>query len=84
MHDDGQPIAPVTVQIKGYRQLTNDEQSLINEAKTLEVNLAAFCERVLRTDGDPRSVSMARSHFQDGFMRLVRSVAKPVSPWGEF
>lgn len=30
---------------------------------------------------DPRDYAMARTHFEDGFIRLVRAVAKPESPW---
>ncbi len=28
-----------------------------------------------------RQLALARTHFEDGFMHLVRAVARPTSPW---
>lgn len=28
-----------------------------------------------------RQIALARTHFEEGFMHLVRAVARPVSPW---
>lgn len=81
---DPEIIPTITAQIVGYRQLTGDEQSLINEAKVFENNLAALADRMARVGADPRNIAMAKTHFQDGFMRMVRAIAKPNSAWGEF
>jgi hypothetical protein len=69
--------------IPGYRDLTEGEIQLIAEIKAAEENLTAVWGAVKRQCPglDPRDYAMARTHFEDGFIRLVRSVAKPDSPW---
>lgn len=64
--------------IKGYRDLTSDELEIINEIKDSEVELGSVWRDVAAVDGvDKRWLAIAKTHFQEGFMALVRSVAKP-------
>ena len=92
--------------IAGYRELTEDEISLINEIKKKGDDLGEFLAGVANTkfsyevlsmvtvsmdaekkrteyrepaSPDGRWVAIARTHFQEGLMALVRSVAKPES-----
>lgn len=72
------------VLIKGYRDLSQPEIDLMNEAKTLAANVGDFIEKLQgdRTslDGpDQRWVAIAKTELQGGFMSLVRSIAKPTS-----
>lgn len=68
--------------ITGYRDLTEDEISLMNEAKALAETVGDFCQKVhlLECNGveiDRRWLSIGKTDLQKGFMALVRSVAKP-------
>lgn len=80
-------------QIKGYRELTQEEIDLMNKIKAegaaLE-ELLAVCRDVDvlegkngdrahdgRLDEASRWRAVAKTHFQQGLMALTRSVAKP-------
>jgi len=70
--------------IKGYRDLSQVEIDLMNEAKTLAANVGSFIEKLqadrISLDGpDQRWVAIAKTELQQGFMSLVRSIAKPTS-----
>lgn len=75
--------------ITGYRDLTQDEINRMNAAKALEATAAAMVEdtrNALRESGRlppqaARDLAMARTHFEDATIRLVRAVAQPESPW---
>jgi len=65
-------------QIKGYRDLTQDEINLMNMVKGLAEKAGAELEIVNNhPDVDKRWVAIAKTHLQQGFMALVRSIAKP-------
>ena len=67
-------------QIKGYRDLTADEISLMNDIKAMGEKVGDMVKNAREDDGaDQRWVSIAQTHLQQGFMALVRSVAKPTS-----
>lgn len=67
-------------QTKGYRELTADEVSLINDIKTIGDKVGDMVKNASEDSlADQRWVSIARTHLQQGFMALVRSVAKPTS-----
>jgi hypothetical protein len=72
-------------QIPGYRELDQTEVDLIAAIKTRERALAEYWQQVKQQcpDADSRDIRMARTHFEDGFSRLVRAVAKPDTPWGD-
>lgn len=65
-------------QIKGYRDLSQEEIDVMNEIKTkgAEVGeLVAKLESMSATD--KRWASIGKTDLQKGFMALTRSVAKP-------
>ena len=66
--------------ITGYRVLTQDEVSLMNSIKeeANEVELVVLGLECL-PDIDQRWVAIGKTHLQQGFMALVRSVARPES-----
>ena len=70
--------------IKGYRDLTQDEISLMNKIKELGVEIGALCTSLTMTPikgeaPDQRWVAIGKTDLQKGIMALVRSVAKPES-----
>lgn len=73
-------------QIKGYRDLSQYEINLMNEVKQLAEEVGALVERVdtmgnFGDNGevDHRWASIARTHLQEGFMALTRSIARPTT-----
>ena len=65
--------------ITGYRDLTEEEISLINRIKDHGEATGKLVNEIFEEyDGlDRRWASIAKTHFQEGFMALVRSIAKP-------
>jgi len=65
-------------EVSGYRQLNRDEITLINGFKQAEESLLRKLERLAEDDNpDPRWLAIAKTHFEEGFMALIRAVAKP-------
>jgi hypothetical protein len=72
--------------VTGYRPQTSAAVTLVNRIKNYERDVAILWAQVNRHDGvdaDQRELSLARDHFEDGFMHLVRAVFKPVDPFVE-
>ena len=72
------------IKIAGYRELTDSEKTLMNHIKAKEAGIAELAALVRNTApaGEAqRQIALAVTAFEDGFMRLVRAVARPVSPW---
>ena len=89
------PIPEIKASIKGYRQLSAEEQSLINEGK----DLAELCGKYiakLRTHPqananqaptnsdalqplDQRWVAIGATDIQRGFMAVIRGIAQPTT-----
>lgn len=66
--------------VTGYRVLTQSEVDAMNECKAEEAAALALCARVRSISGiDQRNVALAITYIEDGFMRLVRAIAKPTS-----
>jgi hypothetical protein len=66
--------------IKGYRDLTQAEISLMNEAKEIGEQLRGFIQRLeTLPDVDKRWIAIGMTDLQKGFMGLVRSVARPTT-----
>lgn len=66
--------------ITGYRELTQEEIDLMNEAK----DLAEKCGQLItklenRMDTDKRCVALGKTNLQQGFMWAIRAVAKPTT-----
>lgn len=67
-----------TPPIKGYRILTEEDVVEINKLKELEAAvLSAVARLVERRSNDGRWISIGRTHIEEGFMALNRSIAKP-------
>lgn len=67
-------------QIKGYRELTQQEINLMNEIKQQGIVLGELIQKLRGySDADQRWVSIGQTDLQTGLMALVRSVAKPES-----
>lgn len=65
-------------QIKGYRELNEQEIALMNEIKTKGAELGDLIQKLSGEKGlDHRWVQIGATHFQQGLMALTRSVAQP-------
>lgn len=65
-------------QIKGYRDLTQEEIDLMNEGKDLAEKVRQHIERVQTVENvDMRAVRIAATELQTGFMWLTRAIARP-------
>jgi hypothetical protein len=73
--------------ITGYRELSEAEIALMNEGKALAEQCGAFCEKLMKAEfaktsdqePDKRWCAIGRTHLQEGFMALIRSIAKPTT-----
>ena len=66
--------------ITGYRDLTQAEIDMMNMVKGLAEKAGAELEIVnANPTTDKRWVAIARTHLQEGFMALTRSIAKPTT-----
>ena len=65
--------------ISGYRELSQEEIDVINKIKKKaeEVDLLLGIVSQDELAPDMRWNAIAKTHFQQGFMALVRSIAKP-------
>lgn len=67
-------------QITGYRELTQIEIDLMNMVKGLAEKVGAELQIVADApEVDQRWVAIAKTHLQQGFMALTRSIAKPTT-----
>lgn len=65
-------------QIKGYRELSQEEIDLMNRIKEKGAELGALVESLRAQEGlDQRWVSIGATHLQQGLMALTRGVAQP-------
>lgn len=66
--------------IKGYRDLTEEEIALMNEAKELSVKVGELTEKIKAAPGiDQRWLSIGVTDLQKGFMSVIRSIARPTT-----
>jgi hypothetical protein len=73
-------MGEVTVNITGYRQLSTQEQELINELKTQGNELGVALDVIEQMpDIDKRWLSIGRTHMQQGLMAIIRAIARPNS-----
>ena len=77
---DGNKMEPMTqTNVKGYRQLTEDEVKLMNEAKEIAEQCSAYIAK-LRALGeilDQRWVSIGATDLRLGFMAVFRGIEQP-------
>lgn len=74
-------MSEVKVDIKGYRQLSEAEQTLINEVKEIANDIERILGHVAETcpDHDARWLAIGTTDLQKGFMSVVRAIARPES-----
>jgi hypothetical protein len=66
--------------IIGYRELTREDIDLINEIKSMGVELQALIDKLNDNfDVDQRWTAIGKTALQQGLMALTRAVAKPDS-----
>jgi hypothetical protein len=67
-------------QIKGYRDLSQEEIDLMNEGKELAEQVGAFVAKLQCTDTlDQRWVAIGKTDLQKGFMAIIRGIAQPTT-----
>jgi len=69
-------------QIKGYRDLSQQEIDAMNEIKELAEKVGVLVADLQNHDWntyDPRWIAEGKTDLQKGFMSLVRGIAKPES-----
>jgi len=77
-------------QIKGYKELSQEEINLMNEIKEKGAEVGQLVEKLrqrftvrgetgeeVNSQPDSRWVSIGQTNLQQGFMALTRAVAKP-------
>ncbi len=65
-------------QIKGYRELSQEEIDVMNEVKAKGVEIGELVEKLRATpELDQRWVSIGATDLQTGLMALTRAIAKP-------
>jgi hypothetical protein len=66
--------------IKGYRDLSQEEIDLMNEAKELAEKCGALVQRMrdVKTN-DQRWISTGATDLQKGFMCIIRGVTQPTT-----
>lgn len=73
--------------IKGYRDLSQDEIDLMNEAKALAEQVGEFLSKVkfhpnstvVNDNIDQRWLAEGKTDLQKGFMSVIRSIAHPTT-----
>lgn len=67
-------------QIKGYRELSQNEIDLMNKIKVTGSELGDLVTELRNTTGlDQRWISIGATHMQEGCMALTRGVAQPTT-----
>lgn len=65
-------------QIKGYRELTQEEINLMNEVKQKGVEFRDLFEKLEKIENiDKRWLSIGKTDLQKGLMATTRAIAKP-------
>jgi len=65
--------------ITGYRNLSSEEISIIDEIKVVGNTVEDLIIKLQAYNPDHRWIAIGKTHLQEGFMALVRSIAKPNS-----
>ena len=65
-------------QIKGYRELTQEEINLMNEVKQKGVELGDLFEKLEKIENiDKRWLSIGKTDLQKGLMATTRAIERP-------
>ena len=64
--------------IAGYRELSQGEIDLMNEAKELAEKCGGLIKKLETVEGsDKRCLALGKTNLQQGFMWTIRAIAKP-------
>lgn len=64
--------------VSGYRPQSDQNVELVNQNKALEERVLRQLDKLVATSGlDPRWLSIARTHIDQGFMAMNRAVFQP-------
>lgn len=64
--------------VKGYRELSEEEISLMNEGKALATKVGEYIDKLNSIEAtDKRWVAISKTELQVGFMSIIRAVAQP-------
>lgn len=64
--------------IPGYRTLSEEEMAMVEATKRMESAVNGFFDQVAGVEGlDRRQLALAATHFEEGFMHMVRSITRP-------
>lgn len=67
-------------QIKGYRDLSQAEIDIMNEAKELASRVGDLVLKIeLMPETDRRWAAIGKTDLQKGFMSIIRAVAQPTT-----
>ena len=67
-------------EITGYRDLSQEEIDLMNEAKNLSVKVGDLVDKLQAMDDlDQRWVATGKTDLQKGFMSIIRGIAQPTT-----
>jgi hypothetical protein len=72
--------------LRGYRELNEEEKSTLDAIKLLEVEIGklwAWVYSNVESADALRYALRAEGLFRDGFMNLIRAVARPYDPYRE-
>ena len=73
-------MALIQPDIKGYRQLTEEDAKWMNEIKEQAENIGNLVQRLKNQPNfDQRWVAIGVTNLQQGFMALTRGVAQPTT-----
>lgn len=67
---EGLPVA-------GYKSQSTEAVAEVNLNKQTEERLLRTVELLMDTDADKRWLSIAKTHFEEGFMAMNRAIFKP-------
>ena len=66
--------------IKGYRDLSQEEIDLMNEAKALAEKVGELISKLqINHNLDQRWIAVGKTELQKGFMSVIRGVAQPTT-----
>lgn len=77
---DGAKVLPMTP-IKGYTPINKEKQALVNFNKEMEERVLRVLDTLVVSGPEApvnqRWLAVARTHFEEGFMALNRSIFNP-------
>lgn len=64
-------------QISGYKPLDKETVGRVNKWKELELSVLKLIDGTIEMGANARWASIAKTHFEQGAMAIVRSIIRP-------